>query len=100
MNIKKAKGRGVIPGLPFHLKLRSNETGLVAAAAAIAATTAAVTTAIVTTATAATQNQNKDNNPAPITTTTITKHTQVTSFFVLQHILCQPQKLCYTQFEF
>ena len=94
----KAKGRINRPSLHSIGLVK----GLVAAAATIAASAAIAASAEAIT-TAAAQDKDKDDNPATTaisseTTTTIT-HNQVTSFFVLQHILCHPAKLCYNKIE-
>lgn len=81
----KAKGRINRPSL--HLNASGER--LVAASATVTTAIAAATAAETITATAA-KDQDKDNNPATTaseTTTTTVTHNQVTSFFVLQHIL-------------
>ena len=76
----KAKGRINRPSL--HLNALGER--LVAASATV------ITTATETITATAAKDQNKDNNPATTaseTTKTTVTHKQVTSFFVLQHIL-------------
>ncbi len=90
------KRKAGLSGLSSHLT-RLEKSELVAASTTVAAAiAAAVATATKTVTAAAAKNQDKDNNPAAtISSKTTVTHNQVTSFFVLQHILCHPLHLCY-----
>ena len=82
----KAKGRINRPSL--HLNALGER--LVAASATVITTAIAAATAAETITATAAKDKNKDNNPATTaseTTKTTVTHKQVTSFFVLQHIL-------------